>query len=511
MKLKLIFLWIFICYCQFGNAQHKFQDGFDLLEEQSYTQAIVYFNKVLETDSLNLTARICYGRALGLGGQKAEALSLFQILSQEYKEELEVKLNLAEAYMWNEKYEAAKSIYQELLTSNPNNFVANFGFANANASLFENDIALEYINKAIELDPANANAILSKKYILISKAYKNYKKGNYVAAQNDINSILLAYPNSPEAQDIQQQIRAHTNTSLGIAYGNSQDHAGNSAETKLFSTTLNLNERHRTSLYFNVRNTSRLSDQSSGEQRVLMLSDKINLGEKADFELAIGSSSELYANKIVGKNIIGRSRLELYLVPQLYWSLSYGKTIQNYNSDLLLQQIQLQEFATSFNLTALNSIGWFANLSYTKQSDNNNRILLNNSLYFKLTDSPVWKFGINTTYLKYNTDRSEFYFSPQDFKSAELFVALNNEKQNSPFKYSITAAVGGQQIKGKDQQGVARIECRAAYNFGHGMAIVGDYLYSNAAQTIAIGAFSYSEWKIGLNYSLERHFQKSKF
>ena len=55
----------------------EMEKGFDLLESQQYAEAKDYFADVLKQFPDNTTAQICYGRALGLGGDTASAKNYF--------------------------------------------------------------------------------------------------------------------------------------------------------------------------------------------------------------------------------------------------------------------------------------------------------------------------------------------------------------------------------------------------------------------------------------------------
>ena len=123
-------------------AQEKLKEGFLMLESGNYEAAKVFFADTSLPESYARTAKICYGRALGLGGNAAAALSIFRELALAYPSDHEISLNLAEAMLWNEDYEEAIVTYQSLLDENPTSFVANYGMANANAAINNDELAL---------------------------------------------------------------------------------------------------------------------------------------------------------------------------------------------------------------------------------------------------------------------------------------------------------------------------------------------------------------------------------
>lgn len=197
---KKIILGIILCLgVQLGFSQINMQEGFSMLEGGEFADAKVYFEEVLKSEPNNKTAKICYARALGLSGEKAESLEEFKHLQTHYPGDFEILLNLAESFMWNERYSEASQLYSELISIEPENFVANLGYANANAALKNNNTALEFIDKSLAVEPKNQNAITSKKYILlaISSEYRN--KLSYDTSMMHLDTILSTHPDDREA------------------------------------------------------------------------------------------------------------------------------------------------------------------------------------------------------------------------------------------------------------------------------------------------------------------------
>ena len=197
---KKVILGIILCFgVQLGFSQVNMQEGFDLLEGGEFSEAKTFFEQILEIEPNNKTAKICYARALGLSGKKAESLKEFKHLQTHYPGDFEILLNLAESFMWNERYGEASQLYKELLSIDPNNFVANLGYANANASLKNNNTALEYIDKSLAVEPKNQNAIISKKYILLSISSEYRNKLSYDTSMMHLDTILSTHPDDKEA------------------------------------------------------------------------------------------------------------------------------------------------------------------------------------------------------------------------------------------------------------------------------------------------------------------------
>lgn len=193
---------IVLVLCLFGQmifGQINMQDGFSMLEGGEFSEAKEFFENVLSKEPNNKTAQICYARAQGLSGEKKAALEEFKHLQIHHPGDFEILLNLAEAFMWNERYGEASQLYGELIEIDSSSFVANLGFANANAALKNNDTALQYIDKSLEVDPTNPNAIISKKYILLAMSSDYRNKLSYDTSMMHLDTILASHPDDKEA------------------------------------------------------------------------------------------------------------------------------------------------------------------------------------------------------------------------------------------------------------------------------------------------------------------------
>jgi tetratricopeptide (TPR) repeat protein len=164
------------------SAQNM-QEGFTYLETGKYAQAESFFNTILKDYPNNKTARLCYGRAIGLNGKAEAAKLLFSDLLKDYPNDFEVKLNYGESLLWNNNFTDAEGYYKELVAEVPNSFAALLGYANTLSNLKSYEKALTQVDKALEVSPGNANALTSKKYIYLGYAYQNQQAQNYDKAE----------------------------------------------------------------------------------------------------------------------------------------------------------------------------------------------------------------------------------------------------------------------------------------------------------------------------------------
>ena len=181
MKFSTQLFFYFILYSSICLSQNM-KEGFTYLETGKYKQAETFFENILITYPKNKTAKLCYGRAIGLNGNGKRASTIFINLLERYPQDFEIKLNYAESLLWDENYNKAKDYYKNLLKENPNSFPALLGYANTLSNLKIFDEALKFIDKALLISPGNLNALTSKKYINLGFANQYVQNGDYKTA-----------------------------------------------------------------------------------------------------------------------------------------------------------------------------------------------------------------------------------------------------------------------------------------------------------------------------------------
>lgn len=179
--MRTLFLLLLSCSALTCVAQDM-SKGFRLLETGAYDEAKIYFAQISTAYPENQTALICYGRALGLSGESKAAKNLFADLDASYPNHYEIGLNYAESLLWNKEYRTAKKKYQDLLARDSNSFSAMLGYANTLSNLKAYDEALLAVDKALELQPDNTNALTSKKYIVLGMANQYSIQGHHTQA-----------------------------------------------------------------------------------------------------------------------------------------------------------------------------------------------------------------------------------------------------------------------------------------------------------------------------------------
>lgn len=197
MTLKKI-TFIILLFISFISLSQEMKEGFTYLETGKYKEAEVFFKNILKEYPNNKTARLCYGRAIGLNGKSKKAVALFTRLLADYPTDFEVKLNYAESLLWDKNYADAKGFYQKLLKENNQSFPALLGYANTLSNLKEFKDALVYVDKALDVLPGNANALVSKKYMRLGLANDKVNNQNYEKAEEILKENFTDFKNDKE-------------------------------------------------------------------------------------------------------------------------------------------------------------------------------------------------------------------------------------------------------------------------------------------------------------------------
>ncbi len=193
ISLLILFLWIVKLL-----AAQNMSPGFEMLEKGNFSQAEIYFENILKNYPNNKTAKICYGRAIGLSGNPEAAIELFTAMTNQNPNDLEIELNYAESLLWGKQYEQAELAYTKLVDEHPSNFAALLGFANTYSNLKKYQQALQYADKALEVEQGNANALTSKRYIRMGFAYQKQQQQQYNEAEDLLLENLNDFPTDKE-------------------------------------------------------------------------------------------------------------------------------------------------------------------------------------------------------------------------------------------------------------------------------------------------------------------------
>ena len=422
-KFKTIF---FLLLAEFCYSQNSINKGFNLLETGKFSEAEVFFENFIKKDSLNKTAKLCYGRAVGLNGNPQRAKEIFEELLIEEPKNLEFLINYTEAFLWNKEYQTALPKYHQLDNEYPDNAIVKLGLANTNSNLKKYDIAITNYNRGIEID----KNILG---LYIGLAYTHRANNQDKLALDIISKGLLIDENNPELLKLKRiiynsyKVSAHQNSNI------TNDSGDNSAKNVLTYINIPINTKNSIDVIYQYRNTENAISKDMATQNTFGLTyttditNKVELSGNLSYLLSKGNND--YDNLIYAVKVSVNPKSNQSL------SVNYQKEYHNFNVLLIDSKIAQNHYFANYNILTKWNIGWFTEYYFTKQSDNNNRNLWFNSIYYQINKMHLFKFGVNFQVISFKDERPEIYFSPKQFTSLEMFIDLDLFNSKSKYIY----------------------------------------------------------------------------
>ncbi len=477
-------------------------EGFALIEAGEFSLAEIYFDNILKDYPNNKTALICSARAKGLSIKKEEALSEFLILNRAYPNDIEIQLNLAEAYLWNNNFEEAKKIYKSLLNEDPKNFTANLGYANALSGSNNNYLALEFVNRALEIKPQNEQGLISKKYIMIGIAFLNTKARKYKEAHRWLDSIQILEPNQANALEIKSLIEKEKEVRAEVSRHYSKDNAGNLAVVNNAKISLGLHPRTRTNLRFIDRETSENSDLFEAKQQILMLENTFFLYPELELTIGSGLLSSIFDNDH-SKHFVSSSTIAFKPNQKNYYRLGHSSTYMDYNTEIVKGNIRQDILKLEYQYFSKSKLAFYGFAAYNIQNDANHSKNLFASVYYQPLNKPILKIGTSLNYLNFKENNQLLYFSPESYYLAEIFFHIENlNSGNSKYFYKVLIAPGKQKIEQLDWQNTIRLDLQFGRQITKAFSLNLFYSFSNTVQINGAGNFKFQNYGI----SLKSHF-----
>jgi len=197
---KILLLLLLLLLNVITAMGQDLQEGFTFLETGKYAEAATFFETILQKYPDHKTARLCHGRAVGLSGNSKKAITIFSDLKKEYPNDFEIKLNYAASLLWDKQFEIAAPYYQKLMTEDTTSFPAILGYANTLSNLKKYQEALPEVNKALEIEDGNPNALLSRKYIRLGYANQLATNKEFEKALALLDKNLIDFPKDKDTQ-----------------------------------------------------------------------------------------------------------------------------------------------------------------------------------------------------------------------------------------------------------------------------------------------------------------------
>jgi len=257
-----------------------------------------------------------------------EALEYIQQIDIDFPNDVEVQLNLAEAYLWNDQAQSAILVYDKILSKDQENFTANLGKANALANLKQYDAALICINKALSIDPENKMAQTSKRFVQYGVADKRKTETKYQEAIKVLDDILSRKENDEQAL-INKGIcylSMKDNNAAEKIFQNMYDNNLSKFEASILLSHINtIKHKNKNSQYY-ASQAIRLAEGDSVKQYRSQLQLINVLGASKEFEKAHAQIDEMESS--YGQ----KSEIELARARLHVWNNDLSKAEEIYNS-----------------------------------------------------------------------------------------------------------------------------------------------------------------------------------
>ncbi|KJD33700.1 hypothetical protein PW52_13820 [Tamlana sedimentorum] len=409
IKKSLICLILFLVNYTYSQ---NMQEGFNYLERGNYKEAETFFKNILNDYPSNKTARLCYGRAVGLNGKADKAELLFIDLLNDFPNDFEVKLNYGESLLWNKKFKPAKAFFKTLITEDPKSFPALLSYANTLSNLKEYPDALNYVNKALEVSPGNPNALTSKKYIYLGYAYQKQQDQEYKQAESLLRENLKTFNNDKD-----------TLINLANLYliANQLEDA---------EATYNILAQNPENELIALNGLALVSHLNNKEKKALKLSEQafLSLNENTESHIT-HSTTERYIQALIwNKKYKTANQLISSLVevsPNENWLLALRATLNIYKSDFKksvtdYNQILVND-STSFDgnlgkANALKALGFYNN-AYTSAENTL-------KFYNKQKDATNFINNLNTTFTPFWETKTSYSFDNGDNKAYNIQTGI---------------------------------------------------------------------------------------
>ncbi len=413
MRLKHLSFIIFFCISVNCIAQ-EMKEGFTYLETGEYKKAEFFFNKILKNYPSNKTARLCYGRAVGLRGNSSKALELFTKLLEDFPLDFEVKLNYAESLLWDKKYIDAKEFYQKLVIEDAKSFPALLGYANTLSNLKEFKDALLYVDKALVVLPGNPNALVSKKYMRLGLASTKVTDSKYGEAETILKENFVSFNNDKE-----------TLLNLANLYliSNQTEKAKQTYETIGLDPANKLISLNGISLAYHIDGKEKLALETSEFAMAV-------LTEKTDIKL-IKQTKERYIQALIWNKKYKPAKTEIDTLfketekPE-NWMLSLRATLNIYKSDFKKSvsdyNLILEQDSASFdgNLGKANAL---KALGYYKKAYNSAENTL--SFYKKQKDASNFIVSLDKVFTPYIEAKTSYSYDNGDNEAYSYIANVN--------------------------------------------------------------------------------------
>lgn len=388
-----------------------------------------------------------------------------------------------QALIWNRKFIMARRVIDSLENQHPNR---NWIYAlKATLGLYTGEpkkSILSY-NTILKKDSTSFDGNLGKANAL-------FAADKIIPAYHSAFNTLKFYKNQKDALGFIEKLDLMHTPSVEEHIAYTFDNGNNIAFSTNTTVSVPFSTKFRSTISYQFRTTENTVSLNKAESHVLIGGIEYKLLPKTVLKGVVGINNSRFMTEAYTQPILDlKLKMQPFKLQNL--ELGYQREVQNFNADLIEQEIVLNHFVLNYNLGTNFNLGWFTQLMHTQQSDDNTRNLIFTSLYYNLMRKPALKVGLNYQYITFKNQVPTIYFSPEQYQAVEIFGDLRGSFSKKT-TYMISAATGFQKVEDDPNTTIFRAEAGLMHQFSK--RINGQLYgkYSNIASATAAG-FEFTE------------------
>jgi tetratricopeptide (TPR) repeat protein len=401
-----------------------------------------------------------------------------------------------QALIWNKKYKLAETKINELNSQYKNE---NWLLAlSATLAIYRSDYkeCIKYYEAILVNDSKSFDGNLG-----IANAY--YASGEIDKSIDAVFKTLEIFKNQNDAMNFLKKLNQEHTPFLEEKISFSYDNGNNTSAASRTFIQFPLSTKWAINTTYQFRKTGNKITAIKANSNDFLVGATYKINPKIIFNLEMGitaanSNTTSYTEPLFNSSF----KIKPFKLNDL--ELGYKRDVQNFNTDLINQQISANNYYMNYNMGSNFNLGWFTQYYYTTQTDSNTRNLVFTSLYYNILSKPVLKTGLNYQYITFKDQVPTIYFSPKKFNAFEIFVDfLKDEKTtlNKSWFYNATGALGYQFIEDNEKQLTYRVQARFGYKFSDRL-LANVYAGKSNIASVSVAGFTYTEFGIRLKWDL---------
>ena len=403
-----------------------------------------------------------------------------------------------QALIWNRKFKEAESQITNLVSEyGEENWILSL---RATLGMYRSDFkeTIADYKQILKKDSLSFDGNLGS-----TNAY--FANGEIKKAYSGVFKTLSIFKNQKDAKGFLKKLNKNYTPYIEEKVSYTFDNGDNKAYSTNTMVSLPVNTNLSFTANYQYRKTENTVTNNSATSNNFSLGLAYKLHSKITFNAKAGiSSADSYSKDY--KQFLAEAFFKVQPFKLQDLEIGYKRDVQNFNADLVNEEISADNLFINYNISTNFKLGWFTQYFYTSQSDENVRNLLFTSLYYNFTSKPAFKGGVNFQYITFKNQVPTVYFSPEKFKAVEVFIdLLKDEKITEPkgVYYGLNAATGFQFIENQEKQSTYRIQAKIGYKFSDRLLANAYGTRSNIASATAAG-FTFTEVGFRLKWYLTR-------